>query len=53
MEDGRRGAFNNEELVIRRETPPEAGVHTAAAMEMKDFEVQERSQHASKKKRAG
>lgn len=53
VEDGRRGAFNNEELVIHRETPPEAGVHTAAAMEMKDFEVQERSHHPSKKKHTG
>lgn len=40
MEDGRQGAFNNEELVIHRETPPEADIHTEAAMEMKDFEVQ-------------
>ena len=40
VEDGRRGAFNNEELVIHRETPPGADVHTEAAMEMKDSEVQ-------------
>lgn len=39
-EDGRRGAFNNEELVFHRETPPEAQIHTEAAMEMKDSEVQ-------------
>lgn len=36
VEDGRRGAFNNEDLVIHRETLPEA----EAAMEIKDFEVQ-------------
>ncbi len=40
VEDGRRGAFNNEELVFHRETPPEADIHTEAAMEMKDSEVQ-------------
>lgn len=40
MEDSRQGAFNNEELVCHRETPPTAGIHTEAAMEMKDFEVQ-------------
>lgn len=40
MEDGRQGAFNNEELVFHRETLPAAGIHTEAAMEMKDFEVQ-------------
>lgn len=39
VEDGRRGAFNNEELVFHRETPPEADIRTEAAMEMKDFEV--------------
>lgn len=33
-EDGLQGAFNNEELVFHRETPPEAYIHTEAAMEM-------------------
>ena len=40
MEDGRQGAFNNEELVCRRETPPAATIHTETAMEIKDSEVQ-------------
>lgn len=40
VEDGQQGAFNNEELVFRRETLPAAGVYTQAAMEMNDLEVQ-------------
>lgn len=48
MEDGRRGAFNNEDLVIHRETLPEA----EAAMEIKDFEEQ-RGPTMHQEKRAG
>lgn len=33
VEDGRWGAFNDEELVFHRETPPEADTHTESAME--------------------
>lgn len=40
VEDGRQGALNNEELAIHRETLPGADIHTEAAMEMNDFEVQ-------------
>lgn len=40
VEDGRRGTFDNEELVFHRETPPEADIRTEAAMEMKDLAVQ-------------
>lgn len=46
VEDGRRGAFNNEELLFHRETVPAAAVHTNPAMEMKDFEVHLRSYQA-------
>lgn len=51
VEDGRRGTFDNEELVFHRETPPEADIRTEAAMEMKDLGGAERSHNAGERNR--